>query len=126
MRRAQQPTNFTIEAWVRFDSLDSAVIGAPVGEQFFVLKQGSNFEGYDFGKPGVGSNHVFRFLISPASGADSLFASSTLVVTGAWYHVAGVIESDFIQIYVNGIGGPDERLLHAGFVTEPLYLGTSG
>ena len=122
-----RPTNLTIEAWVRFDSLDSAVTGAPAGEQFIVLKRGSNFEGYDLGKTRVGSNDVFRFLVAPASGADSLVRSSTLVVTGVWYHIAGVIESNFIQIYVNGrLEGQTNVFLAQDFVSEPLYLGTSG
>ena len=33
---SQGPANLTIEAWVRFNSLDSKVTGAPAGDQFIV------------------------------------------------------------------------------------------
>src|SRR4030095_517613 len=54
------PTNFTIEAWVRFSSLDSAGSGgSPAGEQYIVFKQNShnsNFEGFDLSKTRAGSD----------------------------------------------------------------------
>ena len=61
---ALKPTNLTVEAWVRFASLDSTVSGAPAGEQYIVFKQNtrnSNFEGYYLGKSrvtGSGSLHL--------------------------------------------------------------------
>src|SRR5205823_2301157 len=46
-----RPTNLTIEAWVRFTSLDSLGSGSsPAGEQYIVFKQNtrsSDFEGFD-------------------------------------------------------------------------------
>src|SRR3954471_23366797 len=46
-----RPTNLTIEAWVRFDSLDTPGLGgSPAGKQYMVFKQNSrslSFEGYD-------------------------------------------------------------------------------
>src|SRR5436305_9241775 len=51
---ALRPTNLTIEAWVRFSSLDSAGAGgSPAGDQYIVFKQNtrsSDFEGIDLGK----------------------------------------------------------------------------
>ena len=48
------PSNLTVEAWIRFSSLDSAGSGgSPAGEQYIIFKQNSvngNFEGFDVGK----------------------------------------------------------------------------
>src|SRR5207244_6413313 len=46
-----KPANLTIEAWVRFSSLDSLGSGgSPVGDQYIVFKQNTrntSFEGFD-------------------------------------------------------------------------------
>src|SRR6267378_1229271 len=76
-----RPTNLTIEAWVRFASLDSAGSGSsPAGDQYIVFRQNtrsSDFEGFDLSKTRVGSNDFFRFLISSASGQTAQIYSLT-------------------------------------------------
>src|SRR5205807_2460569 len=101
-----KPTNLTIEAWVRFTSLNSAGTGgSPAGDQYMVFKQNSrssDFEGYDLSKTRTGTNDVFRFLISSSGALSAEIHSATLISTGAWYHVAAVRGSNFIQMWVNG------------------------
>jgi Concanavalin A-like lectin/glucanases superfamily/Immunoglobulin I-set domain len=128
---ALRPTNLTIEAWVRFASLDSAASGgSPPGDQYIVFRQNtrsSAFEGFDLSKTRVGGGDVFRFLVSSATAQAAEIHSSTLVAIGAWYHVAAVRGSNFTQIYVNG---QLERQTNVTFAqdygTLPLYFGTSG
>ena len=126
-----RPTNLTVETWVRFASLDSAGSGgSPAGDQYLVFRQNtrsSDFEGFDLSKTRVGGSDVFRFLLASASGQTVLILSSTMVSTGAWYHVAAVRGSNFVQLYVNGAL---ERQTNISFPQDygnfPLYFGTSG
>ncbi|HWY74839.1 MAG TPA: immunoglobulin domain-containing protein, partial [Verrucomicrobiae bacterium] len=126
-----QPTNLTIEAWVRFKSLDSAGSGgSPPGDQYIVFKQNSrsgNFEGFDLSKMRVGGVDVFRFMVASAAGLEIEILSATTVSTGAWYHVAATRGSNFIQLYVNGVL---ERQTNVAFPQDfgnfPLYFGSSG
>jgi len=126
-----RPTNLTIEAWVKFASLDSAGFGgSPAGDQYIVFRQNtrnSDFEGFDLSKTRVGATDVFRFLLASASGQTVEIHSSTIISTGAWYHVAAVRGSNFVQLYVNGAL---ERQTNITFPQDygnsPLYFGTSG
>jgi alpha-tubulin suppressor-like RCC1 family protein len=126
-----RPTNFTIEAWVRFTGLDSAGSGgSPAGDQYIIFRQNtrsSDFEGFDLSKTRVAGSDVFRFLISSATAQTAEIHSSTTISTGVWYHVAAVRGSNFTQIYVNGVL---ERQTNVTFQQDygnfPLYFGTSG
>ena len=128
---ALHPTNLTIEAWVRFDSLDSAGSGGSfAGEQYVVFKQNSrsnNFEGFFLGKGRLGSRDFFVFGVSSASGQAPELDSAATVTTDAWYHVAGVRGSNFIQLYVNGqLDGQTNLDFPQDYGTNALYFGTSG
>src|SRR5205823_271937 len=128
---AFHPTNFTIEAWVRFSFLDSlSVGGSPAGEQYIVFKQNtrsSNFEGIDVGKQRVGGSDYLSFIVSSASGQTAQALSSTAMATGIWYHVAAVRGTNFTQLYVNG---QLERQTNVSFAQDygslPLFFGTTG
>src|SRR6266850_99613 len=85
-----QPTNLTIEAWVRFAGLDSSGTSL-AGEQYIVFKQNSrsgSFEGFDLSKARAGGNDFFRFIVSSSAGVSAEVRSVTLISTGVWYHVA--------------------------------------
>jgi len=128
---ALRPTNFTIECWVRFTSLDSAGLGgSPAGDQYIVFKQNSRnsaFEGFDLDKTRTGNGDVFRLIVSSSAGVSTFIQSSTLISTGVWYHVAASRGSNFLQLYVNGVL---ERQTNVAFAqdygTLPLYFGTTG
>jgi len=126
-----RPDNLTIEAWVRFNSLDSPTSGnSPVGQQYIVFKESTHlvaFEGYALTKARVGGEDVFDFAVSSAAGQTVELTGQTLVVTGAWYHVAGVRGADFIQLYVNGQLEDEANVrFPQDYGDYPLYFGTSG
>ncbi len=128
---ALQPTNFTIEAWVKFSSLDSPGLGgSPAGNQYLVFKQNtrtSSFEGFTLNKTRVGTNDFFRFLMSSSTGQSTGVDSVTTVHTGIWYHVAGVRGSNFVQIYVNGVLEQQTNITFPqDYGNFPLYFGTTG
>jgi hypothetical protein len=124
------PTNFTIEFWVRFSSLDSAGSGgSPAGDQYIVFKQNSrnsSFEGFDVSKTRSGAD-VFAFVVSSASGQSVGIHSATSITVGTWYHVATVRSSNFISLYING---QLENQAAVSFAQDygnlPLFFGTSG
>jgi Leucine-rich repeat (LRR) protein len=124
-----RPTNLTVEAWVRFSSLNSAGT-APAGSQYIVFKQNSrsaSFEGFELGKVRSGSSDTFTFVVTSSAGLSAFVNSSTLVNTGVWYHVAGVRGTNFLQIYVNGQMQSQTNVSFAqNYGTLPLYFGTSG
>jgi len=128
---ALRPTNFTIETWVKFSSLDSAgSAGTPAGYQFMVFKQNtrsSNFEGFFLGKLRQSGSDVFYFSVSSAGGTIAEVNSTTLVQTGLWYHVAAVRGANFLQLFVNGqLQGQTAVSFAQSYGTFPLYFGTSG
>jgi lysophospholipase L1-like esterase len=124
------PTNFTLEFWVRFASLDSAGLGgSPAGDQYVVFKQNSRstlFEGFDLSKTRSG-NDYFRFEVTSSNGTSVLVLSASTISTGVWYHVAAVRGSNYISLYING---QLERQTTVSFPqdygTLPLFFGTSG
>ena len=126
-----RPTNFTVEAWVKFNSLNSAGTGgSPAGDQYIIFRQNSrtsDFEGFDLSKTRVSGGDVFRLLIASSAGQSVQIVSSTLVSTGTWYHVAALRGTNYVQLYVNG---QLERQTNITFAQDygnyPLYFGTSG
>ncbi len=128
---ALNPANLTVECWVRFDSLDSTASGgSPPGQQYLVFKKNSrtsNFEGYALTKTRLADGDHLQFGVSSAAGLVAEAASTTLVATGVWYHVAGVRGSNFIQIYVNGLLEKQTAVsFPQDYGTRPLFLGSSG
>ena len=128
---ALRPTNLTVEAWVRFDSLNSAGSGgSPAGQQYIVFKQNSRstyFEGYFLGKGRGAGRDFFVFGVSSASGQAPELDSVSTVTTGVWNHVAGVRGSNFIQLFVNGqLDSQTNINFPQDYGTNALYFGTSG
>ncbi len=126
-----RPTNFTLEAWVKFTSLNSAGSGgSPAGDQYIIFKQNSrasDFEGFDLSKTRVSGGDVFRLLVSSSSGAYAQVKSTTLINTGIWYHVAAIRGTNFMQVYVNGqLQGQTNISFAQDYGNYPLYFGTSG
>jgi alpha-tubulin suppressor-like RCC1 family protein len=125
-----QPTNLTIEAWIKFSGLDSAGTGPATGVQNIIFKQNtqsSSFEGFDLGKTRVSGSDYFRFIVSSGSGQTATIRSSTIISTGVWYHVAAVRGPNFTQLYVNGVLERQTNVAFAqNYGTQPLYFGTTG
>jgi hypothetical protein len=125
------PTNLTVEAWVNFNSLDSPGLGgAYPGEQYMVFKQNSRasaFEGFFLGKGRLAGRDLFVFTVSSAAGQAVELDSVATVTTGAWFHVAGVRGSNYIQLYVNGqLDSQTDVSFAQDYGTNALYFGSSG
>ena len=126
-----KPTNLTIEAWVNFSALNSALSGnAPPGDQYIVFKQNSQtfyFEGYSLEKFRVGTNDIFLFTVANANSVEAFLPSVTTISTGVWYHVAAVRGSNYMQMYVNGRFENQTNVSFAqNYGSLPLYFGSSG
>jgi hypothetical protein len=128
------PTNFTIEAWVRFDSLDSPSVGSPPGQSYIIYKHNSRGDGeqeaFNLSKD---RNHIatpgdtFCFEVSSASAKLVYLESATLIATNVWYHVAGVRGPDFIQLFINGqLESQTNVDFPQDYGSQPLLFGTSG
>jgi Concanavalin A-like lectin/glucanases superfamily/Immunoglobulin domain len=125
------PTNFTVEAWVRFNGLDSAGLGgSPAGDQYIFFHQNSrsaDFEGIDLSKTRIAGLDRFRFLVSSATGQFAEMESTTVISTGVWYHIAAVRGSNFMQLFINGALEVQTNVAFAqDYGTQPLFFGTSG
>jgi Leucine-rich repeat (LRR) protein len=125
------PTNFTVEAWVRFSGLDSAGSGgSPAGDQYIFFHQNTrsaDFEGIDLSKTRIAGSDRFRFLVSSATGQFAEMESATVISTGVWYHVAAVRGSNFNQLYINGALEVQTNVAFAqDYGPQPLFFGSSG
>jgi hypothetical protein len=124
-----EPTNITVECWVKLDALASPVSQYP-GLQYIVFKQnsrGGNFEGYDLEKNRINGQDVFRFQVTSVYGQQVPAASTTISQPGIWYHLAGTYDGTTVKIYVNGVlEGTAEAGFPMNFGTEPVYFGTTG
>jgi Leucine-rich repeat (LRR) protein len=125
------PTNFTVEAWIRFTGLDSAGLGgSPAGDQYIFFHQNTrnaDFEGIDLSKTRIAGLDRFRFLVSSATGQFAEMESTTVISTGVWYHVAAVRGSNFTQLYINGVLEVQTNVAFAqDYGAQPLFFGTSG
>jgi ribosomal protein L19 len=124
-----RPTNFTVEAWVKFNSLTSTGNSA-AGQQYIVFKQNTRttgFEGIYLAKERRTGGDIFVFGTTSSAGVGVEVDSTAAIATNVWYHVAGVRGPNFIQLYVNGqFIGQTTVTFAQNYGTLPLYFGTSG
>jgi hypothetical protein len=128
---ALDPANLTLEAWVLFNSLDSAGSGgSPAGQQYIIFKQNtrsSGFEGYYLGKERGDSGDYFVFTVTSAAGQPAQVVSSPTIATNTWYHIAAVRTSTNIQLYIDGASiGQAAAAWPQDYGTLPLFFGSSG
>ena len=99
--------DITIEAWIKLESLPSAV------GQFFVIASkndiSNNYKGYTFAirntAGGTAPANSLQFYWRDSGGVNTTsFGSTTALTTGVWYHVAAVadVSAASVSIYLNG------------------------
>ena len=125
-----RPANLTIEAWVRFSSLDSPASGnSPAGQQYLVFREGAHYDyfaGFALKKARTAKGDVFEFEVDSADGQVVKVASQTLVATGVWYHVAGARGTNYLRLHVNGqLEGQTNVTFAQSYGDYPLYFGTT-
>ena len=131
--QAIKPQHLTVNAWVKFDSLESTQINAPAGHQYLVTKHnsrqnGSGFEeAYALVKLRSGGQDVFNFVLTTADKTRVGINSTTAIQAGQFYHVAGTFDGQTARLYVNGVleaSAPANLTLD--YSSRSLYLGSSG
>ena len=123
-----------MEAWVRFDSLDTPIVsqfGAP-GLQYIVFKKNTrvfNFEAYALRKQRSANVDRLAFSIGDVTGFATLAVaySTTAVAVGQFYHVVGTYDGIVVRLYVNGVlEGQAAVSATVDYATRPIFIGTSG
>ncbi|HLX69591.1 MAG TPA: LamG-like jellyroll fold domain-containing protein [Verrucomicrobiae bacterium] len=128
-----KPTNLTIEAWVKFNYLNSTNTGrSPVGEQFIVEKPSAiNYDGFTLYKIRDTNTEqdyfVFGVNSSTGTGWPIQADSAEFIQTNVWYHIAGVRGPNYIQLYTNGVLAASNSVsFQQSYGNYPLFFGSSG
>jgi hypothetical protein len=130
---ALKPTNVTVEAWVKFDSLVTP--GEQPGWQPIVYKQSNKNDPFLDGAYALilrnrTGNELFAFEVCGPSPASAIATASTVVTTGQFYHVVGTYDQTAARIYVNGVleafnpGVP--CCFPLDYSNKPLFIGSTG
>jgi hypothetical protein len=141
-----EPSTLTIEAWVKFSSLennganqDDNLINP--GHQHIIFKQNTvsniyqNFGfAYSLGKdryphvPIPVNGDGFYFNVMDSNGNYPEAGATNEITTNVWYHIAGVRDVNYIQLYVNGQLQGQVATSGAQYYNGnwPLYFGTTG
>lgn len=127
---ALKPAQVSVEAWVRFDALDTPPLSATPGLQYIVFKRNSrmaNFEGYALRKERVSGIDRFVFSALNSLGFGAAVQSTTPVVVGQFYHVVASYDGTTLRLYVNGVlEGQATPAIALDYGTRPVFLGSSG
>ena len=130
-----KPQQISVEAWVKFTSLDSTNPSAP-GLQYIVSKKNTrtdHFEGYSLQKYRDTSGvERIAFVISSAGG-NQIIANSTSPITvnqnprDQFYHVVGTYDGAAVRLYINGeLEGIQAANFPLDYDTRPIFIGSSG
>jgi len=131
---ALRPAQMTVEAWVRFDSLNTPIVSqfGALGLQYIVFKKNSrifNFEGYALRKQRDAGIDRLAFSVADVNGqgGTNVAYSTTPVVVGLFYHVVGTYDGSSVRLYVNGsLEGQSAVSVTVDYGTRPVFIGTSG
>jgi len=101
------------DAWVMFNQLPSAA-----GHIMEIIGKGGSGTDFDLQ---ADTDNRFRFYIA----AGNNVASTTVIQTGVWYHVAGTWDATGLRMYVNGVLENTNSIqnLTRGQSNNPLMIG---
>ncbi len=131
---ALKPARVSVEAWVRFDSLDTPVVSqfGAVGLQYVIFKKNTrtfNFEAYALRKQREAGVDRLVFSVGDVEGGGTTTpaVSTTAVVPGEFYHVVGTYDGSYVRLYVNGqLEAEAPVSIVVDYGTRPIFIGTSG
>lgn len=131
---ALKPARVSVEAWVRFDSLDTPIVSqfGALGLQYIVFKKNSrvfNFEGYALRKERRDGVDRFAFSVADVNGfgGNNVAYSTTVIAVGEWHHVVGTYDGAAVRLYIDGVlEGQSAVTLTIDYGTRPVFIGTSG
>ena len=98
-------TDFTVEAWVRFDSLTGFQTVVGRDDQIFSGTNGQNNSPASlFYMSKAGDNH-FRLEATDAANGIVTVESTVFATTGVWYHLAGVgnATAGTLEFFIDGV-----------------------
>lgn len=107
-------TTATLDAWVFFNQKPSAA-----GRIMIIISKQS--PGNDFDLAALTDDRFYLYI-----GQGINVASTTVIQTGVWYHIAGTWDATGIRIYVNGIlenTNPTPNITRASGSISPLRIG---
>ena len=106
-------TAVTLSAWVKLDAMPTENWGVMLGKQYGTGSVDSLFLAVSkAGKVGLG-----------ATTNTSFAQSSQALLTGQWYHIAGVIANGTLQIYINGVLAGSGKYSALQYDTNPITIG---
>jgi hypothetical protein len=121
------PTNLTVECWVKFHLMDTPG-NSTTGAQYIVFKQNTRssvFEGFNLSKHRYATD-IIVWEVSSAAGVPIQINSVSSVSQDIWYHCAGVRGSNYVQLYINGqLEAQASVDFPQDYGNYPLYFGTS-
>ncbi len=127
-----KPAQVSVEAWVRFDSLDTPIVSTfgVAGQEYIVFKKNTrtfNFEGYALFKKRVSGVDRLAFAVGNVLGANATAESTSVIVAGQFYHVVGTYDGVRSSLYVNGVlQSQAAGSINIDYDTRPVFIGTTG
>ncbi|HWQ90400.1 MAG TPA: LamG-like jellyroll fold domain-containing protein, partial [Clostridia bacterium] len=126
---ALNPSELSVECWVRFNNLDAPGTSAYIGQQYLVFKQNTrfgDFEAYVLSKDRTHAD-IILWEVTSAEGKLVRIDSTSSVGTNEWYHLVGVRGPNYIKLYFNGKLEAQAAVdFPQDYGNYPLYFGTSG
>jgi N-acetylneuraminic acid mutarotase len=124
------PQTFSIEAWVKFNNLDS--VASTPGLQIFIFRQNTrmfNFEGFAFSKQrdNGGAGDRLAFEMTSENPVNDKLVTTTFVTTNVFYHIVGTFDGAAMKLYLNGaLQSTATHPYPVNYGATPMYFGTSG